>query len=159
MSSSEAEGIDPKYAAIPGTILNSVEGIRRTGLKIITLRDRHVKMCMPLEGNGNHLGIMYAGSLFSIGEVTGGIIPAVSLDMTDLVPLVKEVHIRFVAPAMTVVFLTAEISREKSEEIQQTAAENGKADFVLELDLKNASDDVVAHVTGTWQVRNLSKGI
>lgn len=159
MGNVESHGIEEKFSDLADIIINSVEGIKRTGLRILELRERYVKLCMPLEGNGNHLGIMYAGSLFSIGEVTGGVIPAVSLDMTDLIPLVKEVNIRFVAPAMTDVFLTAELSEEKANEIQLAAAENGKADFTLELELKNASDDVVAHVNGTWQVRNLNKGI
>ncbi len=158
MNNSEAVLIDKKYAEVVEMTENSIEGLKRTGLKIIELRDRYVKLCMPLEGNGNHLDIMYAGSLFSIGEVTGGIIPSVSLDMTDLVPIVKEVNIRFVSPAMTDVFLTAEISEEEAAEIQKTAAENGKADLSLELELKNASDDIVAYVSGTWQVRNMKIG-
>ncbi len=151
-------GIDPKYAEVAEMALNLVEGIKRTGLKVLELKDGYTKLCMPLEGNGNHVGIMYAGSLFTLGEVTGGIIPAVAMDLTDLVPIVKEVNIRFVAPAMTDVFLTAEMSEEEAAIIQQAAAENGKADFTLELELKDASDKTVAYVNGVWQVRNINKG-
>lgn len=156
---SETVLIDPKYTEIARTIVNMVEGIKRTGLQVLELRDRHVKLRMPMEGNGNHVGIMYAGSLFSIGEVTGGILPVVSLDMTDLVPIVKEVNIRFVAPAITDVFLSAAISAEKAAGIQQEAAEKGKSDFTLDLELKDADEHVVAHVSGIWQVRNLNKGV
>ena len=159
MNDTESQGIDPKYAEIAVAAVNMVEGIKRTGLTVIELRDRFTKLCMPLEGNGNHVGIMYAGSLFSLGEVTGGIIPAVALDMDGLIPIVKEVNIRFVAPAMTDVFLTAEVSKEQAAAIQKEAAENGKADFTLELELKDTNDKVVAYVNGVWQVRNINKGI
>lgn len=151
-------GIDKKYEEIAKLAVNLVEGVKRTGLTVVELKNRYTKLCMPLEGNGNHVGIMYAGSLFTLGEVTGGIIPAVSLDMTDLVPIVKEVNIRYKAPAMTDVFLTAEWSEEEAAAIQQTVADDGKADFNLELELKDVNDTVVAIVNGTWQVRNISKG-
>ncbi len=147
--------IAPKYAEIAELAVNMVEGIKRTGIQVIELRDRYVKLCMPLEGNSNHVGIMYAGSLFTLGEITGGMIPFVALDMTDLVPIVKEVNIRFVAPGTSDVFMISEISEEDAATIQQTASENGKADFRLELELKDANDSVVAIVNGLWQVRNM----
>lgn len=152
-------GIDKKYTDIAEFAVNMVEGIKRTGIQVLELWDRHVKLCMPLEGNGNHVGIMYAGSLFTLGEITGGIIPYIAWDMTDLVPIVKEVNIRFVAPAMSDVFMISEISEEEAAAIHQTAVKNGKADFTLELELKDTGDNIVAYVNGTWQIRTMKGGV
>lgn len=157
MNDTERIDIDPKYETVAEKAINLVEGIKRTGIEILALRDRFTKLRMPLESNSNHVGIMYAGSLFTLGEITGGIIPAVSMDLTQLVPIVKEVNIRFVAPAMSDVFLTSEISEKDAETIYQTAMENGKADFPLELELKDINNSTVALVTGTWQVRKIGK--
>jgi len=151
-------GIDPKFAEVARLAIDLVEGIKRTGLEILELADRHVRLRMPLQGNSNHVGIMYAGSLFTLGEITGGIIPAVSMDLTHLVPIVKEVNIRFRAPAMSDVFLTADIGADEAANIYRTAVEQGKADFKLDLELQDVNGAVVAIVSGTWQVRSISRG-
>ena len=58
-------------------------------------------MRAPLEGNQNHFGVMYAGVLFSLGELPGGIIYLSTFDTSRFYPLVKEVNIRFTAPTPT----------------------------------------------------------
>ncbi len=108
-----------------------------------------------MEGNDNHVGIMYAGSLFSLGECMGGIIPMVSMDMSRFFPIVKKVTIKYIAPAITDITLTTDMSQQEADTIQQTAEEAGKADFDLELELKNSSNETVAVVNGTWQVRRM----
>ena len=60
--------IEEKYKSLATYVESGIEGIRRTGLKVLALQDRYVKLLMPLQGNVNHVGIMYAGSLFTIGE-------------------------------------------------------------------------------------------
>ena len=64
--------IEEKYKVAAGYVESGVEGIKRTGIKVLAMRDGYVKTLMPLEENVNHVGIMYAGSLFTIGECMGG---------------------------------------------------------------------------------------
>jgi acyl-coenzyme A thioesterase PaaI-like protein len=150
--------IDEKYRGADKLIVDAVEGIKRTGIRVLALRDRYAKMLMPLEGNGNHVGMMYAGSLFTLGEIAGGAIYVVSFDTTRLFPIVKEVNIRFRRPAMTDVTMEVELSAEEASRIQAEALEKGKADYVLNLELEDADGEVVSIVEGTWQVRAMSKG-
>jgi acyl-coenzyme A thioesterase PaaI-like protein len=150
--------IDEKYRGADKLIVDAVEGIKRTGIRVLALRDRYAKMLMPLEGNGNHVGMMYAGSLFTLGEIAGGAIYVVSFDTTRLFPIVKEVNIRFRRPAMTDVTMEVELSAEEASRIQAEALEKGKADYVLNLELEDANGEVVSIVEGTWQVRAMSKG-
>ena len=114
-------------------------------------------MLMPLEGNVNPVGMMYAGSLFTLGEIAGGAIHVVSFDMTKLFPIVKEIKIRFRRPATTDVTMEVELSAEEASRIQAEALEKGKADYVLNLELEDANGEVVSIVQGTWQVRTFSK--
>ena len=151
--------IEEKYAAVAPPLVEAVEGIRRTGIRVVALRDRYAKMLMPLEGNVNHVGIMYAGSLFTLGEISGGAIYAVSFDMTKLFPIVKEIHIRFRRAATTDVTMEVELSAEQAARIQAEALEKGKADYALNLELEDAGGEVVATVTGTWQVRTIAGGM
>jgi acyl-coenzyme A thioesterase PaaI-like protein len=151
--------IDEKYRGVAEPLVAAVEGIARTGLRIVSLRDRYAKMLMPLEGNINHVGMMYAGSLFTLGEVAGGAIHTVSVDLTRLFPIVKEVSIRFRRPAMTDVTVEVELSAEEASRIQAEALEKGKADFALDLELEDANGEVVSTVSGTWQSRLIPEGM
>jgi acyl-coenzyme A thioesterase PaaI-like protein len=147
--------IDEKYKGIAELSLSLVEAIKRTGLEIVSLKDRYAKFKMPLQGNTNHIGIMYAGSLFTLGEFTGGIVPAVSFDIEKYYPIVKEINIRFLAMAKTDVYLESQMSEAKVAEIQAETDENGKADFDLQLELKDEEGEVVSTVNGTWQLRKI----
>ena len=148
---------DDKYRDAEELIVGAVEAIKRTGLRVVCLRDRYVKLLMPLEGNVNHVGMMYAGSLFTLGEIAGVAIHVVSFDMTKLFPIVKEINIRFRRPAMTDVIMEVELSAEEASRILAEALEKGKADYVLNLELEDAEGEVVSIVEGTWQVRTISK--
>jgi len=147
--------IEEKYNKIAELAVNLVEGIKRTGLTVISLKDRYGKLLMPLQGNVNHVGMMYAGSLFTLGEVTGGIIPAVAFNITEFYPIVKEVNIKFVAPAMTDVTIECSISEEETKSVQDEADKNGKADFIMDMEIKDTNNKTVAVVKGTWQIRKI----
>lgn len=150
--------IDEKFRKVAAYNENGIEGIRRTGVKILEMRDRYVKLMMPLEGNVNHVNIMYAGSLFSLGEMTGGVIFFTAFDYMHYHLISKEVNIRFRRPAVTDVTVTAEISKEAIKNITEEMTEKGKADIVIDLELKDAKHEVVALVQGVWRGRRNPEG-
>jgi acyl-coenzyme A thioesterase PaaI-like protein len=151
--------IDEKYGGAAELLVNAVGAIKRTGIGVVALRDRYAKLLMPIEGNVNHVGMMYAGSLFTLGEIAGGAVHMVSFDVTRIFPIVKEVKIRFRRPAMTDVTMEVELSAEEASRIQTEALEKGKADYELKLELEDASGEVVSIVGGTWQVRTIPEGM
>ncbi len=151
--------IEDKYKLTAEYTETGVEGIRRTGIKVLAMRDRYVKLLMPLEGNVNHVGIMYAGSLFTIGECMGGAIYGVAFDVRSFFPIVKEVTIRFRRPVTSDVTLELEMSEEEADRIQKQAEEAGKADFTLNLDLKDTNYETVCLVSGIWQIRKIPEGL
>jgi len=151
--------IDDKYKAIAEFSASGVEGIRRTGIRILEMRERYAKVLMPLEGNVNHVGMMYAGSLFTIGEISGGLIHGASFDCSRFFPIVTEVTIRFRRPAFTDVTLEVSLTRGEAEKIQKEAEEKGKANFTMDLEIKDASKETVALVHGIWQIRKIPEGM
>ncbi|MEW6440205.1 MAG: YiiD C-terminal domain-containing protein [bacterium] len=151
--------IEDKYKAIAQFVETGVEGIRRTGLKVLEMRDRYAKVLVPIQGNVNHVGMMYAGSLFAIGEVSGGAIHGASFDCARFVPIVTEVTIRFRRPAVTDVTLEVSLTPEEAERIQQEADRKGKANFTMDLEIKDAGGETVARVHGTWQIRKMPEGV
>ncbi|MCD6571401.1 MAG: YiiD C-terminal domain-containing protein [Deltaproteobacteria bacterium] len=151
--------IDEKYKKAADFAVSGIEAIKRTGIRVLEMRDRYAKFLMPLEGNVNHVGMMYAGSLFTIGEFTGGIIFGASFDYNKFFPIVKEVNIRFRRPAMTDVTIEVELSKEEVKRIQKEAEEKGKADFTLDLEIKDVQGETVSLVHGIWQMRKIPEGM
>ena len=54
---------------------------------------------MPLKPNKNHIGTMYAGALFTLAEMPGGVLFLSSFDNKAFFPIVKELTMKFVKQA------------------------------------------------------------
>ena len=145
--------IDEKYRDAVPLLEKAVPLIEKTGVKIVELRDRFARIVMPFEPNINHIGIMYGGSLFILAEFSGGVIYYVSFDTTKFYPIVKEVSIRYRRPATTDVTLEVSLEPGEVEMIQQAAQKEGKKDWTMDLELKDAHGEVCSIVHGTLQLR------
>ena len=127
--------------------------VKRSGLKAEVLEPGHVRLCMPLAGNENHIGSMYAGALFTLAEIPGGALFLTSFDVQRFYPLIKEMNLRFRRPATSDITVEARLSDEEIARIQAEAERNGKADYHLELQLCDASGEVVAQTRALYQLR------
>lgn len=111
---------------------------------------------IPQGPNGNHFGAVYAGALFSIGEVLGGIIPMVTWEAPGYVPLVKDLQISFRRPAKGVVRASASLGDEDVQRVADAvAAGDPKVAFVLAATLTDEAGTVVATTVGSYQLRLL----
>ena len=105
----------------------------------------------PPEPNVNHVGMMYAGSLFTLGEILGGVIPPVTWDMPAHVPVVAGVDIAFRRPAFGRIRATASVAAADLERVQQELdAKEPKVRFTMEASLTDTSGVVVATTTGRY---------
>jgi thioesterase domain-containing protein len=145
--------IEEKYKSFAVYIESTIGIVEKMGLKVLSMKDRDVKLQMPLKENINHVGTMYAGSLFTLGEIMGGAIFIASFDMRKYYPLVKDVQIRYRRPATTDITVELTMSEDTVSNIAKELDEKGKADFPLELQLIDANGEVVSIVHGTWQGR------
>ena len=127
--------------------------VRNMGVKVVEMKPRRVVLKMPLAGNESHLGTMYAGVLFTLGEIPGGALHLTTFDVTKYVPVVKHMEISFKKLATTDISVTVELSQEEVDRINQEAAEKGKSEFVLKSELKDDNGVVVAETVGTYQIR------
>ena len=131
--------------------------VERAGIQALKLEPRHIKLKMPLKGNENHFGSMYAGALFTLAEIPGGALYLTTFDVSRYYPVVKEMNIRFRRPAATDITVELSITAERVEVIQQEAAKNGKADYTLETELKDTAGTVVALGKGIYQLRPMAE--
>ena len=127
--------------------------VKRSGLKAEVLEPGRVSLLMPLTGNQNHIGSMYAGALFTLAEIPGGALFLTSFDAQHFYPIIKEMNLRFRRPATGDIRVTASLDEAQIQALQKQATEEGKAEYVLELQLIDESGEVVAQSRGLYQLR------
>ena len=117
------------------------------------LRPGYVKCLMPFRNNDNHIGIMYAGALFTVAEIPGGALFLSSFDTSKYFPIVKALNMNFLKPAKSDVTVEISMTTEQIAAIQAEADSKGKAEFVLKGELKDSAGVVVAESHGVYQIR------
>ena len=127
--------------------------VQRSGLQVLDLRRGYVKVGMPFAGNGNHIGTMYAGALFTCAEIPGGALFLSSFDTARYFPIVKAMNLKFVKPAKTDVTVEVALDEARIAELQALADVQGKAEFTLQGEIKDAQGVVVAISEGIYQIR------
>lgn len=147
--------IDAKFQDQVKMLEEIVKIVGKMGIRIVEMQDRHVKVILPLEPNINHIGTMYAGSLFTLGEYLGGPIFFASFDFTKYYPIVKALAIQYKRPATTDVTVEMTLSEEQVAAVQQEADEKGKADWKMDLELKDQAGTVCCLMQGVWQMRKM----
>ena len=130
-----------------------IDFVKRSGLKAEQLEPGFVRLRMPLAGNQNHIGTLYAGALFTLAEIPGGALFLTSFDVQRFYPLIKEMNLRFRRPATSDISVEARLDTEEIERIQNEAEREGKAEYRLELQLKDADGQVVAETSALYQLR------
>ena len=136
-----------------GALESTIPIAHKMGVQVVEARPGFAATTVPAEGNGNHFGVIYAGVLFTVAEVLGGIIPLITFDTAKYFPLVKNLDIQFVAMAKSDVRAEASLDDETIARIEAEAAQRGKADFTLEAVVTDAGGQTVATTRGLYQLR------
>ncbi|MGW4248431.1 PaaI family thioesterase [Nocardia sp. NPDC004722] len=152
-----ANDAPPLNEVVNGGMEFTIPVAHKMGVRADEVRPGFAATTVPIEGNGNHFGVMYAGVLFTVAEVLGGALAIASFDMSKYFPLVKDLHIYFRKPAATDVRAEASISAEEIARIAEEAEAKGKADYVLKAVVTDANGVVVAETEGLYQLRTHGK--
>jgi thioesterase domain-containing protein len=147
--------ISDEYKDIVNYLEKAIKIIEKMGMRILDFQKQSVKIMLPKEPNVNHIGTVYAGSLFSLADFAGGVLFFSAYDLRKYYPLLKEVTITFKRPATTDITVEASMTHEQAEGIKKIADETGKADWTLDLELKDEQGNVCCIVHGNFQMRKL----
>jgi thioesterase domain-containing protein len=123
------------------------------GLEVVQSEPGVAAARLPAGPNVNHFGVSYAGSLFSVAEMLGGLLGSSSFDVPGAIPLVKRLEIDFTRPATTDVVARTTLATEEIARVQAEASEHGKSDFELLAEVTDESGTVVARTHGFYQLR------
>jgi acyl-coenzyme A thioesterase PaaI-like protein len=136
-----------------GALQSTIPIAHQMGVRVVEARRGYAAATVPVEGNGNHFGVIYAGVQFTVAEILGGIISLSTFDTAKYFPLVKNVDIKFVGMARSELRAEAALDDETIARIEAEAAERGKADFTLEAVVTDADGQTVASTRGLYQLR------
>ena len=126
----------------------------RTGIEAVRMEKDGIVLQMPLKGNVNHIGTMYASALFTLAEMMGGAVAMVYFIERQLIPIVKGLDIKFLKPAKSDIVTTWMMTAEDVQRVIDECKDKGKGDYTIELELKDKDGLVVAKTQGYYQVRS-----
>ena len=124
----------------------------KMGLEVLVAEPGRAVARIPTEPNVNHFGVTYAGCLFSVAEMLGGIIGGF-FEVPGAIPIVKRLEIDFTRPAMTAATASTTLSEEERTRVQTEATEAGKANFELLTEVVDEAGTLVARTHGFYQLR------
>lgn len=130
--------------------------LSRNGFKVLEMKDGYLKAKMPIKGNKNHFGGMYAGALFTVAEVPGGVISTLNFS-SDYFPILKNMNMDFKKVARSDVTVVFDMPAKEMKRVETEAAKKGKSDFILKGIVRDKEGDVVAEAVATYQLRAASK--
>src|SRR6478752_5311120 len=105
-----------------GAMEVTIPPAHKMGIKAVDVRRGFAAASVPVEGNGNHFGVVYAGVQFTVAEILGGIIALATFDAGKYFPLVKNVDIAFVGMATTPLRAEAKLDDETIARVEADAA-------------------------------------
>jgi len=143
----------------PGAMaaLNRVVGLavpfaRRNRFEVLEIRPGYLKARIALKGNGNHFGTMYAGPMFVLAEIPGGVMPLFECSSATL-PVLKQLTMTYLRPAKSNVTVEFSLPPDALGKVEAIALRDGKADFDLVGELKDEDGVVVATSRALYQLR------
>ena len=131
----------------------AVPAIGRLGVVVEAITPGAVDLRVPIEGNANHFGAMYAGAMFAVAELPGGLIPLSVLPPGEYTPILTAFEIQFVAAARTDVVLSARMDLDHLRALRDQVDAHGQANFTLELLGQDAHGRTVLTSRAHYQLR------
>lgn len=126
------------------------------GIEVIESGHGRAVALLPFEPNRNHVGTAYAGSLFSVAEVLGGIVALSSFPLEGYAPLIKTMSIDYLKPARGDVRATVEMPPIEIDRVVAEATSVGKSDYELVVEVTDENGVTVARTVGQYQLRRFA---
>ena len=101
----------------------------------------------------NHVDTAHASAQFALAEATSGyfLLKAFS-EITDIVPVVRKVEIKFRKPAADAIFSKAKLFETEKNDVLKTFKQKGKATLKVEVALHTETNVLVMQAVFEWFV-------
>ncbi len=135
-------------------IEEKVPAIKFMGLEVQTVEPGHVRMRLPFGPKVlNHLDIVYAGAIFALAEIVGGVAMLSAFDEDECTPLARRMEIDYVRPSRRDLFCDLTLSDAIIAEARTAVSEQGQADVTLPIEVTDERGRVIARVVAFYYLR------
>lgn len=118
--------------AVENVLHANVPLLGTMGMEVLDVASRHVHTRLPFAPqNGNHIGTVYAGVLFSFLESTGGALVLVSFDVSRWIPVIVEATIRYTRPVTGAIECDLSLSEEERDMVHRALEDDAKSSWTL----------------------------
>lgn len=132
------------YSVLKPMLEETIPWVKDSGLTAELLEQRHIVLRLPKDRHLNHVGIVYAGSLFMLMEIAGAALFGCTYSIGQYIPINKEMNVKFLKMGTTDILCDLSISEEKAAEMIQPIDEKGKGEWILEMDCRDTEGNVIA---------------
>jgi len=130
--------------------IQAIEALRPMGLRVLEESRNVLRIALPQEGNGNHVGGVYAGALFTLAEFPFGMMCLNRFSREEIIPVIGEMTIRYLAPASGEMNIEVRVSDDEWDRIEAETKANGKCKVIRDIEIKDAQGRVNAVARGTY---------
>lgn len=143
------------YAALKPHIEEMIPWVKDSGLTAEVLEERHVVLRLPKDRHLNHVGIVYAGSLFMLMEISGAALFGCTYPFGRYIPINKRMSIDFLKMGTTDILCDLTMEEERAAEMIRPIDEKGKGEWVLEMDCRDTAGTVIATSVCHYYIKKL----
>ncbi|MDT4892887.1 MAG: hypothetical protein QOE97_1922 [Pseudonocardiales bacterium] len=144
---------NPQLETLNSALPHLVPRAAEMGVRFVELRPGYVCARLPFEGNGNHVGTVYAGVIFTLAELLGGAMHLATFDATTHYPLVRSMTIDFLSPGRGPLTASAALPDDVIATTRAAVAGGNKAAMPLAATVVSDDGVVVARTHGDYQLR------
>ena len=124
------------------------------GLEVESVEEGHVRLRLPFAHPvENHLGIVYAGAIFSLAEIAGGVVMLSAFDTREITLIIRRLEIDFVRPSRRDLFCDVQLSAALVDEARASIAGQGTADVSLPIEVTDARGRAIARARANYYLR------
>ncbi|HJR19817.1 MAG TPA: YiiD C-terminal domain-containing protein [Actinomycetota bacterium] len=122
----------PSPGEVENVVRAMVPALAFIGIEVAEVGHGHVRTRLPHAAqNGNHIGTVYAGVLFSFLEATGGALVLVSFDVARYVPVIVEGTIRYARPVTSAIECDLAMTTDEIDAVHHMLEDDRKASWTL----------------------------
>lgn len=124
------------------------------GLAVEAVEPGRVRLRMPFSPQiKNHLDIVYAGAIFALAEITGGVAMLSAFEQDGCTVLARRMEIDYVRPSRSDLLCEVTLSDAIIAENRAAVQTEGKSDVVLPVEVHDARGRVIARVSAFYYLR------
>lgn len=142
--------ISPQFKQM---LVKTIPFVDRAGMTVEEMEPCRAVGKMPIKLNLNHVQIMYAGSLFTLAEITGGAMLAATFDLSKYRLVVKSFNIEFKKPVKTDAVCEIKFPQEEVDRIKQILETEGKSDFTVKGVIRDMNGVEAAFSTAVYNAK------